>query len=65
METLGALAQEEGLVGYAMFEILGRHRPERARTAPPEIHRAMVSYIERHVLAADGGPPEGTFVASR
>ena len=51
MEALADLARQEGLSGYVMFEILGQHRPERARTAPVEIHRDVVGYIERHVLA--------------
>jgi tetratricopeptide (TPR) repeat protein len=52
MEALAELARDEGLSGYVMFEILGQQRPERARAAPPEIHRDVVRYVERHVLSA-------------
>lgn len=59
LEALLELAKQEGLGGYVMYEILGQHRPERARTAPPDVHAAVVEYVERHVLgepatAADG-----------
>jgi tetratricopeptide (TPR) repeat protein len=54
LETLLQIAKTEGLSGYAMYEILGTHRPERARTAPGDVHRAMIDYIDRHVL---GGAP--------
>ena len=47
-----AIAKEEGLTGYVMFEVLGRHRPERARVAPPSVHDATVAYVLRHVLGA-------------
>lgn len=52
LDALLAIARTEGLAGYAMFEILGRHRPERARTAPHAVHQATVTYILRHVLGA-------------
>src|SRR6202040_3776003 len=55
MEALLEIAKSEGLSGYAMYEILGQHRPERARTAPPDVHRAMVEYVERHVLEGGSG----------
>ena len=42
-----------------MFEILGRRRPERARAAPPEVHRDIVGYVERHVLGHRDALPEG------
>ncbi len=63
LEALLELAQSEGLSGYAMFEILGQHRPERARTAPPPLHRAMVKYVSQHVLASGEDPPPGTYEA--
>ena len=53
-EALYDIAREEGLTGYAMFEILGKHRPERARLAPAPIHEAEVAYVLRHVLGAPG-----------
>jgi tetratricopeptide (TPR) repeat protein len=56
MEALFRVASEEGLAGYVLFEILGQHRPERARTAPPDVHRAVVAYIEKHVLGAGRAP---------
>jgi tetratricopeptide (TPR) repeat protein len=63
LEALLELAHDEGLLGYVMFEILGQHRPERARLAPVQVHQAMVSYISKHVLG-DGAAPEGLFNAS-
>ena len=56
LEELLALAHEEGLSGYVMFEILGQHRPERARVAPPEVHRAMVRYVERDLFGQKPAP---------
>jgi tetratricopeptide (TPR) repeat protein len=68
MDALVDLAREDGLAGYAMTEILGRHRPERARTAPPDVHRAMVRYVERVILggkAFEDDPASGVYTASR
>jgi tetratricopeptide (TPR) repeat protein len=64
VESLFRMAQKDGLSGYAMFEILGQHRPERARTAPPEMHRAILEYVEQYVLGG-GSPslPAGTYNA--
>jgi hypothetical protein len=52
-------------MGYAMFEILGQHRPERARTAPADVHRAVVSYVEKHVLGEGEALPQGVYTAGR
>jgi hypothetical protein len=65
VERLVAIAQEEGLSGYVMFEILGRYRPERARAAPVEVHRDIVGYVERHVLGRRDALPEGIYTAGR
>lgn len=66
MAALTRIARAEGLSGYVMFEILGKHRPERARAAPPEIHRDVAGYVERHVLGrAAPPPPAGTFALAR
>lgn len=65
MDELLDLAQTEGLSGYAMFEILGQHRPERARAAPPDVHQAMVQYIAKHVLGSNEDAPGGTYTALR
>ena len=65
IEELLEIAHEEGLMGYAMFEILGQHRPERARTAPADVHRAVVQYVEKHVLGEGQPLPEGVYTASR
>ncbi|MFO0755757.1 MAG: tetratricopeptide repeat protein [Byssovorax sp.] len=62
LEALIALAQEDGLAGYVLFEILGPYRPERARSAPPDMHRAVVRYVERHVLGQKSAP-EGVYNA--
>ncbi len=48
--ALLVLAHEQGLLGYAMVEVLGRARPERARAAPEFVHRAMVRYVRARVL---------------
>lgn len=56
MEELLSLAHEEGLSGYVMFEVLGQHRPERARVAPPDVHRAMVRYVERDLFGQKPAP---------
>jgi hypothetical protein len=63
MEALLELAQTEGLSAYAMFEILGQHRPERARTAPPALHEAMVRYVGQHVLGTAEDAPPGSYTA--
>ena len=65
IEALLEIAHDEGLLGYAMFEILGQHRPERARTAPADVHRAVLQYVEKHVLGEGGPLPEGVYTASR
>lgn len=65
MSALTRLARAEGLSGYVMFEILGRHRPERARAAPPDVHRDIAVYVERHVLGRAPAPPDGVFALSR
>jgi tetratricopeptide (TPR) repeat protein len=56
LEELLSLAHEEGLSGYVMFEVLGQHRPERARVAPPDVHRAMVRYVERDLFGQKPAP---------
>jgi tetratricopeptide (TPR) repeat protein len=64
-DELFRIAGEDGLSGYVMFEILGQHRPERARGALPQTHRDIVAYIEKHVLGgarvAPAAPPAGVF----
>ena len=65
LDELFRTAREEGLGGYVMFEILGHHRPERARTAPPDVHQAMMGYIDRHVLALGPRLAQGSFTAMR
>lgn len=65
MDELLDLAQTEGLSGYAMFEILGQHRPERARAAPPAVHQSMVRYVGKHVLGTQDDAPAGSYTASR
>lgn len=65
MAALLRLAQRDGLGGYVMFEILGKHRPERARAAPDDVHKATVRYVETVVLAGgDAPPPDGTYTAA-
>jgi len=64
LENLLRMAQVEGLSGYVMFEILGPHRPERTRTAPPDVHRAVVHYVDRHVLGEPVDLPPGHIMAS-
>ncbi|HSN98653.1 MAG TPA: tetratricopeptide repeat protein [Candidatus Nanopelagicales bacterium] len=63
IEALARLAHQEGLNGYVMFEILGMHRPERARGAPPDLHAALVRYIEQHVFGQGAALPEGVYMA--
>jgi tetratricopeptide (TPR) repeat protein len=67
METLVDLGREDGFGGYAMVEIIGQHRPERARAAPEDVHRAMVRYVERVVLggALVADPQDGIYTAQR
>lgn len=66
VESLARLAHVEGLSGYAMFEILGMHRPERARGAPPALHKAVVRYVEQYILGPGGASaPEGVYTAAR
>ena len=63
--ALMALAHSEGLLGFVMYETLGKYRPEHARTAPSSVHRAMMEYVQRHVLAYDPGPDLRHQVAQR
>lgn len=63
MEALFRMGQKDGLSGYALFEILGQHRPERARMAPPEVHRAVLDYVEQYVIGGASSLPTGTFTA--
>lgn len=65
LEHLFRIAGEEGLSGYALFEILGQHRPERARAAPPDTHRDVARYVEHHVLGRRYALPEGKYTAAR
>lgn len=65
LEDLLRLARDEGLSGYVMFEILGQRRPERARAAPPDVHRDVVAYVERHLLGRRHAIPEGKYTAAR
>jgi tetratricopeptide (TPR) repeat protein len=66
LEQLLRIAGEDGLSGYVMFEILGQHRPERARVAPSDVHRETVAYLERWVLELRRETiPEGVFTAKR
>lgn len=62
--ALLGLAHSEGLLGFVMFEILGRHRPEHARTAPMFVHRAAMSYVQRHLLGYDPGPEDAAYMAA-
>jgi len=59
------LAHTEGLLGYVMFEILGRHRPEHARTAPVAVHLTTVAYVLEHVLGAERDRERERYTASR
>lgn len=63
IEALARVAHHDGLSGYVMFEILGMHRPERARGAPEELHRAVVRYVEQHVLGHGAAVPDGVYQA--
>jgi hypothetical protein len=64
-QALGMLgiARTEGLLGYVMFEILGQHRPERARTAPPGVHRATFAYVSKHILGDEPDPERELYFA--
>lgn len=66
MEALTRLASEDGLSGYAMFEILGQRRPERARTAPADVHRDVAAYVDKHVLSRKTVvAPDAPYTAAR
>lgn len=58
-----ALAHTEGLLGFIMFEILGKHRPERARTAPSFVHAATMRYVQRHLLGYEPSSDDDRMVA--
>jgi len=60
-----SMAHTEGLLGYVMFEILGQHRPEHARTAPLAVHRATVAYVRKHILGEDPDKPDELYMALR
>ncbi len=66
VEALLQMAQEDGLLGYVMFEVLGPHRPDRVHQAPPDVHRATVRYVSKYVLGTGSKGeelPEGIFSA--
>lgn len=67
MSALMGIVLDDGLLGYVMFEIFGRHRHERARMAPNAVHRAMVRYVERVVLGGTlvADPQRGMYSAQR
>jgi tetratricopeptide (TPR) repeat protein len=65
LDQLFRIAREDGLSGYVMFEIIGQHRPERARAAPADVHRDTVAYLERWVLTRREPIPEGIYSAKR
>ena len=65
LDLLLRIAREDGLSGYVMFEILGQHRPERARAAPADVHRDTVAYLERWVLTTREPVSEGIYTAER
>jgi tetratricopeptide (TPR) repeat protein len=54
-ELLLRLARDRGLTGYALFEIIGRYRPEWLRVAPAPVHEAVTSYVLKQVM---GRPTE-------
>ena len=64
-EALLRMAHTEGLLGYVMFEIIGQARPDIARMAPASAHRAMVTYVEHHVLGFDEVTTANDDVAQR
>ncbi|MCU0690636.1 MAG: tetratricopeptide repeat protein [Polyangiaceae bacterium] len=55
-ERLAHLASTRGLSAYAMFEIIGRYRPEWLRVAPEPVHDAVVDHVLTLVLGAVVGP---------
>lgn len=57
-ELLLRLAREKGLTSYAMFEIIGRYRPEWLRVAPASVHEAVTRYVLSRVF---GPPAENPF----
>jgi hypothetical protein len=67
-ELLIRLAQSRGLTSYAMFEIVGKHRPEWLRTAPQAVHEAIVEYVSTRVFGAptqgNSPPSSGVVTAS-
>ena len=57
-ELLVRLAKEKGLTAYAMFEILGRRRPEWMRVAPTPAYDLVVQYVlDRVLVEAPSTPP--------
>lgn len=57
-ELLIQLAGESGLTAYAMFEVIGPHRPEWLRVAPRPVHEAIVQHIQLRVLGVPSGPTD-------
>jgi tetratricopeptide (TPR) repeat protein len=60
-EMLIRLAHSRGLTSYAMFELIGRYRPEWLRVAPDPLHEAITSYVKTRVF---GGPGDGAAPAA-
>jgi len=65
-ELLIRLAQTKGLTSYAMFEIVGRNRPEWLRMAPQAVHDAIVDYVSTRIFGAptQGNPAPSTGVVT-
>ena len=51
IDELLQIANAGLLAEYAMFEVIGQHRPEWLRVAPDDLHESIVRYVEDRVLA--------------
>jgi tetratricopeptide (TPR) repeat protein len=56
-EMLLRLAKDRGLASFALFEILGKRRPEWLRVAPKAVHEPLVRYVETNVLGEPAALP--------
>lgn len=50
LDQLMRIAETGLLTGYALFEIIGPHRPEWLRVAPDDLAPSVVEYVRRWVL---------------
>lgn len=50
LDQLHSIAERGHLAAYVLFDVIGKHRPEWLRVAPPELYESVVRYVSAVVL---------------